>query len=414
MLRSSLDSELFQNILASAYVIQQNVLDVQSPSGMLEVRRLIATGALGVTGAMRLIAGRARNVANASGVAIALVKKDQLVYQAGSGRVASYVGRHVIATLSVSTKVERKQEILRVEDADADSRIGAAICRQFGAKSLLVLPIYHDQALSGILEVFFDEAHTFQDREVCAYQLLAGVIEEAMSYPPGLEQKKCLAEEWPTMPLPIEELVPPRRTFQSNTGPSTSNYAFRRVCSTTAEEVEKSPRAAVTKLAYRAKRVPCQMRAWKAADRTAVIVVLVMASWIAYSYHRPTYAQENSARPKSSAIKPQQQVAFGSAKRGSVNKDTSAPPTASVPTKARRNAAGSRPRHVRVGNEEIDYVSEDVTVRHFTGQPALPQVRSGDDRVEYVSEDVTVRRFVTPAVGSPRPQTDHAAALPAR
>src|SRR5262244_716931 len=131
MRRSRLGPELFQNILASAFVVQQSLLDVYWPSVVPELRDLIDSGALSATGTMHLIAGHAQKVANAAGAAIGLVTKDQLIYQAGSGVAARYVGRHVMATLSVSAKVERRGEILRVEDADNDPRIVGAVCRQW-------------------------------------------------------------------------------------------------------------------------------------------------------------------------------------------------------------------------------------------------------------------------------------------
>ena len=75
------------------------------------------------------------------------------MYRAGSGCAASYVGRHITAVLSVSAHNEARGEILRVENAKADARIEGAICRQFEAQSLLILPIYNECAVRGVLEV---------------------------------------------------------------------------------------------------------------------------------------------------------------------------------------------------------------------------------------------------------------------
>ena len=81
----------------------------------------------------------------------------------------SYIGRQVTASLTVSADTTQRARILRVENAQTDTRIEAAICRQFGAHSLLILAIYQARALAGVLEVLFSEAHTFQDREVRTY-----------------------------------------------------------------------------------------------------------------------------------------------------------------------------------------------------------------------------------------------------
>src|SRR5580693_1932958 len=151
----SLDRESFQKLLASAFSVQESGVDAQSLSALLELEKSITTGEPDVDRAMHLVAHHARNVANATGIAIALRRGDQLVYRAGSGCAASYVGRHMTAVLSVSAHNEARGEILRVENAQADARIEAAICRQFEAQSLLILPIYDECAVAGVLEVLF-------------------------------------------------------------------------------------------------------------------------------------------------------------------------------------------------------------------------------------------------------------------
>ena len=407
MPRSSLDLELFQNILASAFVVQQSLLDVHWLSVIPELRGLIDSGALSATGTMHLISGHAQNVANAAGTAIALVTKDQLIYRAGSGIAAGYVGRHVMATLSVSAKVERRGEILRVENADTDPRIGGAVCRQWGAKSLLILPIYHDQVLSGILAVFFSEPHTFQDQEISLYQSMIEVISDALSHSAKL----------PTLPGPMERMAPPTQAFPSNSAPRTSKNALPQSCGSSIAQTKKFPshRAgnAVTKITFQGSHIPWGTHIWKIARRGAVVIVLAMACWIAYGPRRPASPLENSGGQTASAIEPQQQVPFGSAEQGSAKKDMSSPQTASVTTNDVRKTARITPRRVKIGDEEIDYISEDVTVRHFKHKPAMQQVRSGDDQGEYVSEDVTVWHFAPKlAVVPPKQQADRAAALP--
>jgi hypothetical protein len=60
-------------------------------------------------------------------------------------------------------------------------------------------------------------------------------------------------------------------------------------------------------------------------------------------------------------------------------------------------------RRVRVGENEVDYVGEDVTIRYFTSKPA-PRRRVGESQVAYIGDDVTVHYFrpkpaVMPPVG---------------
>ena len=68
---SSLDRESFQNLLASAFVVQQSRMDSASLSAIVGVKRSIKRGELDqVDGAIHLIVDRTRNEANVSGPAV--------------------------------------------------------------------------------------------------------------------------------------------------------------------------------------------------------------------------------------------------------------------------------------------------------------------------------------------------------
>jgi len=79
---------------------------------------------------------------------------------------------------------------------------------------------------------------------------------------------------------------------------------------------------------------------------------------------------------------------------------TSKPQTALGLKEEGRTAARTMKQWVRVGNNELDYVTQDVTVRYFTPKHAPQRVLDRNSRVRYISEDVTVRYF-TP---KPAPQ----------
>src|ERR1035438_3154242 len=210
---SSLDRETFQQLLASAFAVQESQINPQSLSDIMDVQRSVARGKLDVDGTMRHLVESARNVANAAGVAIALLNGDQLTYRAGSETSASCIGQHVMALLTVSADAKTSREILRVENAQTDARIEADICRQFGANALLILPIYYDRAVAGVLDVRFSEAHAFQDGEVRTYRLMAEQIEAAMFHAAQFDQKTTRAAELPPIPEVFEQIAPSRENF---------------------------------------------------------------------------------------------------------------------------------------------------------------------------------------------------------
>ncbi len=396
---SNLDRDAFQQLLASAFAVQQSQMDIQSLSAMVETQRLIAKKELDVDGAMHLVVECARNVANATGVAICLLKGDQLVYWAGSGSAAPYVGRHVMATLSIPAHNKASSEILRVENTQTDARIEAAICRQFGAKALLILPIYHDRAVAGVLEVLFGEAHAFQDREVRTYRLMAELIGESMSRVAQPEQTKPVPAELPTTPRTLEQITPQSEKSLNNRGsmPSPANtHVIDSRCGAAMGVARKLPVLEQPAM-LATKGVPWQKRRWKNVTLAVVATGLVLTCWIAYRGRRPSWLLGSSALQKSTAI---EQAPILPAKAGSA-RGMSALQTAPVPMK-QPGVARATFRRVRVGENEVDYIGQDVTVRNFTPKAAPHRVRVGENEVAYIGEDVTVRYFTPkPAPGPP-------------
>lgn len=210
---STLDRETFQQLLANAFAVQESQINPQSLSAIMEVQRSVASGKLSLDGAMTYLVESARNVANATGVAIGLLSGDQLTYRAGSGTSAAYIGQHVTASLTLSDNTKTNREILRVENAQTDTRIEADICRQFGAHSLLILPIYRDHAIAGVVDIRFSEPHAFHEREVRIYRLMAEQIEAALLQPAQPEQKANLAAELPPIPDALEQIPPSDQSF---------------------------------------------------------------------------------------------------------------------------------------------------------------------------------------------------------
>jgi len=385
----TLDRESFQNLLARASLAQE-YLDsqkatrpavdlppkpaigeqpkeaipvdyIRSLSAIAAVQRSIATDDVDVDGAMALIADQGRNVANANGVAIGLLEGDNLVYRAGSGGAATYIGRHVKATLSVS---RASGEILRVENTQTDARIEAAICRQFGAKALLIVPICCGRAVAGAMEILFGEAHAFQDREVRTYQLMAGLVAEAISHAAQLELEKALvAEEGKEN----AHSVAAHGAVEAERGELS---LFRRSA------------AVAAMIAQAANRLLLRQYQWKPA---AVVIVLVMAGWIAYTHRGPISPVSTSELSRSNAI--EEHVPFAPA-NPAANR-TSKPQTAPVARQEKKKAARTTLRVWR----DVDYIAEDVTVRYVTLKPAVaPQKRPMGSTVQPGSQRIQLPR----------------------
>lgn len=356
------DPVSFEEFLASVFAVQSSGLDRQSLSALVELRRSVNAAEPDLAQAMQMAADRARSVADATGVAVAQLIANQLVYRAGSGSGVASIGRHVTAVLTASASNEARGEILRVENARDDSSIEAEVCRLYGANALLIVPIYRQHAVAGVIEVFFSEPHTFQDQEVLTYRIMARLLEQALSADARREQEEKAAAQLKPLLRVMEPNVFPIDDLDGGTATPSMKFIF-----------------------------PNNLR-WNVATAGLAAVLLIVAG---LAYHHRSAAHTNTASAKSTAA--QEQAA---AKPSQASSTFSSPDIPAAATNSK--APSARFRRVRVGLNEIDYIAEDVTIRHFASDAAGPQMLAGERRVNF-GEDVTVHYFgdkpqVTPQI----------------
>jgi len=400
---STFDHEFFQKLLESAFAVQESGMNAGPLARIVEIQRAIRAGHLDVDQTMQLIAQCARVVANASGVAVGRLNDGQLIYGAGSGCAASSVGRRVMATFSASAPSETRPEILRVENAETDARIEAAICRQFGANSLIILPIYHESDVAGVLQVLFDEAHAFSEQEVRMYRLLAGLVEEAMSQVTVVEQTESeqteseLSAELVVQPEGELMPAPSRDSLDQNSLAlrlEQSGIRTSGVPSITTQSVMPAMEnswLSTFPAEHRVNHVPI----YGGVLRSSLLVaaVLIFGSWILYR-NRPSamFSIVPSEAPKSSAtdaspLQPTPQVSTNSTPNGDAAGNValrSEPVRYSTPRVAKRASESG---------DRVRYFGDDVTVRYFNPKPATAHLALREGNVRRISEDVTVRYF---------------------
>ena len=386
----------------------------QSLAAILGLQASIRMGHLDVDGAAHLITDWARSVANASGVAMGRLKDDQLIYTAGSGSAASYIGRRVMATFSTWAPDEISSEILRVEDITTDSRIEAAVCRQFGVKSLLILPIYHGRFVAGVLQVLFNEAHSFQDQEVRTYWILAKLVGGAMSQAPVIQKGSANVA-----PVVIEEVIehfpaPPRDPINrvepvevAQVPPHIEGVPVPDVAPSV--PLDRSPllnprlklpmnRVHVYKpRAYNpsAYKLPVYMR--KRISGLVVASVTLACTWILCTA-RPATMSSDAVPPLKSSNVATQQTPPSDPSQIPVTAKAAAAFPAQLEYRTIRYVASAGQRRFSDLDSRVKHFGNDVTVRYFTPRTAVMKMAGGSE-VHHVSDEVTVRYFKPRNVG---------------
>src|SRR5262249_24906459 len=117
----------------------------------------------------------------ASGAAIELAEGDEIVYTAASGSGASFVGMRLRIDGSLSGHCLTHGRTAVCHDTETDSRVDRAAARRVGARSVVLVPLRHDDRLVGVLKVVSDRPDAFEPGDVEVLELLADLMGSAIA-----------------------------------------------------------------------------------------------------------------------------------------------------------------------------------------------------------------------------------------
>jgi hypothetical protein len=390
----SLDRQSFEAFLENALVVQRSGLDQRSLSAIVDVQRFIMTATFDVDRALDLIAQRALDVANASGVSIALLEASQLVYRAASGSAAIEVGRRMPAVFAGCAHGEAREEILRVENAQTDSRVQAEICRQFGAMSMLILPICDNGVIGGVIQVHFSQAHSFLDTEVRTYRLMTRLVEDAISRDFQRTQNEVTTTGCETTCAVTCDKPQERAFSESDESPMSEEHKSPRPETVLVkEDVAQFRTSSARYLGQNVNRL-LENNAWLVAFAMSAAVLLAIGIQIPFGHHpAPSSIGSVSSVPneKKAGFLPAP-VSVSTHRKRSIHRMTD----------ERAPLPGFR--KIKIGPNEEDYVAEDVTIRHFGSHASEPKTQTNEKEVK-VGEDVTVRYFANRSTVLPTAST---------
>jgi hypothetical protein len=200
--KPALDEATFQQLLEAAHVIQERkgveVANRPRPdpaealAKIVETQELLRSQTSDLQGAANLIAERLQEITHATGVAIAVVRENQLEYCVAKGDAASLAGSRLAIDSSLS----------------AGGELSTGFIREIGDKSSMALPLHHEGKLAGLLEIRFADADSIQEPEIRSCQLMAGLMTEAIARATDREWRQTLATERAAMLEALERIKP--------------------------------------------------------------------------------------------------------------------------------------------------------------------------------------------------------------
>jgi|SRR6476469_2239172 len=149
---------------------------------IIQTQTEIAASDLDLDAVMRLIASRGQELTGANAGVIEIADGDEMVYRVTSGEATPFLGVRLKMATSLSGLCVKEGRVLRSDDTDDDPRVDAEACQRVNARSMLCVPLAHNDETVGVLKVYSPEANHFDDGHVEALELLSGLIAAHMSH----------------------------------------------------------------------------------------------------------------------------------------------------------------------------------------------------------------------------------------
>jgi diguanylate cyclase (GGDEF)-like protein len=147
---------------------------------VIQTQTEIAKLGLDLGGVMDLVATRAQTLTGAVGAVVELAEGDEMVYRAASGIAEPSLGMRLRRDASLSGHCVRDGAPLRCEDSETDPRVDLDACRAVGLRSMIVVPLKHNESVVGVLKVMARTPNAFNDDDLRLLDLMSGLIAAAM------------------------------------------------------------------------------------------------------------------------------------------------------------------------------------------------------------------------------------------
>jgi putative methionine-R-sulfoxide reductase with GAF domain len=125
--------------------------------------------------ALFFLVTRLVDIAEASGVAVALAERGEIVCRASAG-LAPNVGVRIIAGSGLSGECLRTGKTIYCEDTQSDARVNPDASRSLKLRSSLMVPFFHDGKIAGVLSVFSPRRDAFKEDLRWLVEQLAGLL----------------------------------------------------------------------------------------------------------------------------------------------------------------------------------------------------------------------------------------------
>lgn len=156
-----------------------------TPSQLMQVIRIqteISKIGIDLGGIMQYVVEQVLDLIGATGAAIELAEGEDMVYRAASGIAKDQLGLRLKISESMSGLCVRTGEVLYCTDSDTDARVNREACKKIGLRSMIVIPLKHNETPVGVLKAMGTEPEAFTTSAITLLGLLSEVIAASMFF----------------------------------------------------------------------------------------------------------------------------------------------------------------------------------------------------------------------------------------
>jgi len=166
-------------------------LDTQLFQEVIEVQQAVAAAGLDSATVTRVIAERSGALTGASGVVLERLEGEELVPQLLIGVESP----RLLLSDSLSGLCVRTGELQRSDDIVSDTRIRHRAYHEQGIRSILAVPLRHDQRVLGVLKLLSTQPAAFTARDAKALRLLGGLVGASLEHATAFEARQERLED---------------------------------------------------------------------------------------------------------------------------------------------------------------------------------------------------------------------------
>jgi diguanylate cyclase (GGDEF)-like protein len=171
--------------------------DSDSNDRLLSVIRTqteIAKLGLDLAGVMTLVAQRAQEMTRADGAVVELPEGEDMVYSAATGIGEPHLGLRLMRRNSLSGLCMEANEPLYCRDSELDGRVSREACRLIGLRSMIVVPLRHDDHAVGVLKVLSKRPQAFPYEDLELLAMISELIAASMYHSARLGENELFQQ----------------------------------------------------------------------------------------------------------------------------------------------------------------------------------------------------------------------------